>query len=208
MKNKVIISFMFLICIFFIPSFCHAFSFEHNGIDYDMSEYKFYDYTFAFQNGPSFIDVWSFSDVSSVKFKLDSDNRLSFFKNKGEGEFFRYWYRISILTGEVDVFYDNSFIGVNGSMSSGSGSAIGFSAIVASTFDIKDEEGSIVFGDSFRLKLNLTVSPLAVTSNVPVLISSDWYVLEKWNTSLEVFTENQMYDVYMHIPQVEKPVRY
>ena len=78
---------------------------------------------------------------------------------------------------------------------------------VYTTFDVKYENGDIAFEDSTKLKLNLSINPEGETKNVPVLITSDWYLLEKWNTSLEVSTENQMYDVYLHIPQVDNPVR-
>lgn len=73
-------------------------------------------------------------------------------------------------------------------------------------FDIKDSEGNVLFEKNNKVTLNLAVTPSENTSEVPVLITSDWYYLDTWNTSLNVYTDNGVYDVYLHIPQIENPI--
>lgn len=184
MRNKVIISFMFLICVFFIPSFCHAFFFDYNGVDYDMSEYNFYDYTFAFKNGDYAIDIWSFSTTSSLYFSIDSNNKFSFGKERETTDIYAYWYRISLPDGSISILYNNKYYSYESVFSAGSASSIGSSSIISSNFDILDGGGKILFEDSTKIKFNLHVEPSEQTTNVPVKIFTDWYSLEDFSDVL------------------------
>lgn len=122
------------------------------------------------------------------------------------------------LNTSVSVFYHGKCFLYNYRLSSNYVSSFDYSKDISSsialtegeylfsTFDIKDKTGEVIFGDSIKLSLNLTVTPSENTSEVPVLITSDWYYLDTWNTSLNVYTDNGVYDVYLHIPQVENPI--
>lgn len=219
MKNKFIIIFVLLIFILFIPSFSHAVDYDDNGSVVSFPDFEFPEGTtdyviFNYGNNREYF-MFGFSDRTTASncYLHYSGNIVSFVVPRKEV----YWcakYDNSFPSfgwrnyGSEDAFEwgtaQNAFLGdslVIGTIGSN------YHAVYT-TFDIKYENGDIAFEDSTKLKLNLSVVPEEKTNNVPVLIASDWYLLEKWNTSLEVASENQMYDVYLHIPQVENPVRY
>ena len=219
MKNKFIIIFMFLIFILFIPSFSHAVNYDDDGTTITLPDFNVPEGTsdmvlFDYGNGSGYY-LFGFEDKESA-------SKCYLWNNSGSTVIWfsvpsgtKYWTANCTRISSNYPFYwtDNAGIAsFTWSVSSGRSWSIGSTDYdfhsVYNTFDIKWKNGDIAFEDSTKLKLNLSVVPEEKTNNVPVLIVSDWYLLEKWNTSLEVTTENQMYDVYMHIPQVDDPIRY
>lgn len=232
MKNKFLIAFMFLVCILFIPSFCSAYTVEYEGrtLSADIPNFDILEGT------TDYVCILNFNiyDLNNIKpyslFVLGFNNEGTVSNSyweitkdgKGSSQFMlpkgstfwgaRYYYSDKKWSNYFAASFPSSeWVTYNTTSSFFSLSVSpmnSVSYVVYSTFDIKNESGDIVHEDNTRLSLNLSVNPSEKTDHVPVLITSDWYLLEKWNTGLNVYTENQMYDVYMHIPQVENPIRY
>ena len=194
MRNKIVISVIFLICIFFIPSFCRAITFEdkERGRVVTCDDLPIPDGAYVWAYYYPSPEYYMFS-ISSHPMVCDGNR----YRTDYYYEYYVYpdgsckkW--VERPAGWEILYREN----------------MDLSMYIYANFDIVNGDGDILLGDTTSLKLNLSILPDYETSNVPVLVCSEWYLLDKWNTSLEVFTENQMYDVYMHIPQVEDPVRY
>lgn len=121
----------------------------------------------------------------------------------------KYGTKTVVKEGELYAYNDENFYKtLRGCMSVKVSSNFNISDFIFySSDDILDITGDVIVEGSDKISLNLSVTPFEKTSNVPVLITSDWYLLERWNTSLNVYSENEMYDVFLHIPQVESPIR-
>lgn len=214
MKNKFIIIFILLIFILFIPSFSQAVEYDDNGTTITLPDFNMpsgtTDYV-LFTNSHGY-RIYGFKDKESASkcFLWYSGSDIMFKVPSG----LEYWFAALYNTlgyWDKDFFGKPCFTWLTSDGPYGDSFPSGLKEndfhAVYTTFDVKYENGDIAFEDSTKLKLNLSINPEGETKNVPVLITSDWYLLEKWNTSLEVSTENQMYDVYLHIPQVDNPVR-
>ncbi len=185
MKNKILISLIFLICIFLIPSFCAAsFDFNFDGKDYSLPDFLHFDDFFIvkYDFGIDIISFESFVDCY-VKKSSSSDGYDFLYKTSAF-----YWSRLYNGNSSYNILH-NGEIKKGGILSTGGGT------FIYSTFDMRTEEGDIIFDSSTKIKFNLTVEPTEKTTNVPVVIHTDYYSLEDFSDILVQYSyDNKVYE--------------
>lgn len=204
MKYKFILYILLILSLFtfILTSFSYAenevytgLSFTYNNVSYTYDTLEHYknvvivynptSYGLLFNFYSSTLDNFAYSDGTYLRLEVNpEDNSL-------------------VSSGFI---YDNGRIIYSQTSANNIGGRVSLN-VAFSNFDIKDTSGNIVHkSDVKKLELNLTVEPTEKTKNVPITITSDWYVLDDFNTSLNVYADNEAYNEFLHIPNVENPI--
>lgn len=211
MKRKIVfvgLVFLFLFVIYSFSTVSSALSFEAEGSTFDFGDIddRLLEYTIvcygSFGDDGSLRALYIYtSDTEPVVERYSSSNpELGVMFNNGCLLIRKY------LGRSVD------FIELTGRSSCGTIEELkGDYKVVYNNFDIKDKEGNTFFDKVItsvtnKFELNLTVTPTEKTENVPVVITSQWYRLDKINSSLKIFTDNQLNDEFLYIPVVDNPL--
>lgn len=174
MGKKILLSMLFFLFLFIvIYSFgleSAAFTVSYDGQEYDFGDVQLYEYTFVHR-------MYN-DDGELIRFCYVSSHEPCYIeKSNGEdiicilGQY---------LTGYMEpdtgyVRHEGPF-GSDGRVSRYPGDYI--PNIFYANYDIKNEEGEVIFGDSTKITFNLSVEPSEETTNVPVVVSTQYYTLD------------------------------
>lgn len=184
-KNKFLFTFLFIVCIFLIPSFCSAstITFSDGGKDYVVENDKLFENYVVARIYDTGYDIFTFSNTSFY-FKA-KDNPQSYnpdnksFACAFSEDCFVTWVKVDRKSGNISsILYDNKFFASGASFAGSFGGDVAYS-----TFDIYDYDGNIFFENSEKAKFNLTVEPCEETKNVPVRVYSNYFNIDRENSS-------------------------